>query len=482
VRRPSPDPEPQCGRSGAGEVGGLATVVGTDSAATRLAGAVGAMPQRRAGWVGCWIVRAVATVDSVEGEPGGWAAALPGGCGGLARLAPGSPSRPHPAAAGAGLVLGQAVAVGLVGRIHNAAPLRQVVAERGALLRGDDDAELLLHLMAQSSQRTVVNRLVDALGNLRGGFSFTLVTAGMCLAGRDPRGFRPLWIGTGEGLSAAASDPGALDAMGVQPLREVGAGELAILEPGSPTWTLRPWGTQHPAACVQEWVGLAPVGSTFEGLGVHALRQRLGLALAATCPVTADLVACLPGACPVAAMAFAAHLGLPMGVVFVPDDALAARWVALPGAVRGRRVALVHEPGVPAARMRAAVASLRSAGARQVHLRCVAPWLTAECRYGVRLPAPWPSAVGAVPGDTIAGYFDAESAAALSHAELAAALGRDGSHHCAACGGGAEPLPQDEASATYQLPLFASVSNGPNGRQAGMLDSPHTPGSRNQHG
>jgi amidophosphoribosyltransferase len=349
-------------------------------------------------------------------------------------------------------------------------------------LRGDDDAELVLHLLAQSSQRTLVNRLLDALGSLRGGFSFALATAGMCLAGRDPRGFRPLWIGTGEGVCAVASDPGALDAMGATHLREVGVGELVILEPGAPPWTLRPWGAQHPAACAQEWIGLAPVDSVFEGVGVHTVRQRLGLALAATCPAPADLVACLPDACPVAAMAFAAQLALPMAVVFAPAGAANGRWAALPGAVRGRRVALVHEPGVPAARMRAAVLALRAAGARQVHLRCMAPWLTADCRHGVRLPAPWIDAASLARGDSIAGPTGTDSAEALSSSSLAAALGRGEDQHCEACLGGSEPLPEEEASATLQLPLFTAAGGGPNAQRGGMLDCLPPPGSRNQHG
>ncbi|MFH1462782.1 MAG: hypothetical protein ABIO70_00140, partial [Pseudomonadota bacterium] len=336
MRRTSADPEGPLLLTSPAEVGGLAAFVGGGEVAARLAGAFEAMPRRLAGWAGCWVVRRPGDVELVEGEPGGWPALLSGGHAGLARSAPAQAARPHPATAASGLLLGHGVVAGLVGRVHNADALRQLVADRGALLRGDDDAELLLHLMAQSPQRTFVNRLVDALGSLRGGFSFALVTAGMCVAGRDPRGFRPLWIGTGEGGCAAASDPGALDAMGLHQHREVGVGELAILEPGAPPWTLRPWGAQEPAACVQEWVGLAPPGSSFEGLGVHTLRQRLGVALAATCPAPADLVASLPGACQVAAMAFAAQLGLPMGLAFAPASAPAGRLLALPAAVRGR--------------------------------------------------------------------------------------------------------------------------------------------------
>lgn len=469
-----------------GATGAVAAVLGGGEAAGRLAAAIAAMPGRRSGWAGCWAIG--------RGRPGGefvgfsdeapeiWSRSLAGAHCGLART--GSPHRasPHPAAAAAGRVLGQAMAAGMAGVVHNGSSLRQAVADRGALLRGDDGAELLLHLMAQSSQRTLVNRLVDAMERLRGAFTFAVVTEEMCIAGRDPRGFRPLWIGTGEGVCAAASEPGALTAMGASVLREVGGGEIAILESGTPPRLLRPWGVHRSAACAQEWISLAPSDSTFEGLGVYALRRRLGLALAATCSATADAVVVLPGACPVAAMAFAEQLNLPMGQAFTPWPPPGHVPVAVQAAVRGRRLALIHEPSLPLAVLREAVTVLREAGARRVHLRAVAPWQVARCDHGVSLPVPWPVAGDLPAEEAIAAWCGADSALALSPQELASALGHGEVRYCDACLGGGDPLPVAEAAATPQLPLFSTVGGERQTQQAGMLDTPHPLGPGNQHG
>jgi amidophosphoribosyltransferase len=377
----------------------------------------------------------------------------------------GSPARPLGLVAG-GLVDGQPVAACMTGGVHNAAALHQAAVERGALVASGGHAELLLLLMAQSRQRTVVNRLLEALERMVGGFSIAVITEELLVAARDPRGFRPLWIGQRGDAHAAASDQAALVAMGATGLRELSAGEVVLLEPGAPVRTLRPWGVFPRAACVQEWLELGRASGGFEGLSVHALRQRLGRALAAACAAPADVVVALPDRCPVAAMAFAQRAALPFDQAFEPatmradTDASGVPLQAVSAAVRGRHPVLVFAPSTSAERLREAVSSLRSAGARQVHLRCFAPLQAADCPYGQRLPPPAMAAGAGLDIAALQAWLRADSLAFTGLDGLATALGREGMGCCAACLGGAVPLLARDAAATPQLPLFHGEPSG----------------------
>ncbi len=376
----------------------------------------------------------------------------------LGLLAVGGGSAPLVASAS---VAGEPVAVCVTGRFHNGPALRRIVVERGALLRGESDAELLLHLMAHSRQRTLVNRLLEALERVVGAFSLALITRELMVAARDPRGFRPLWLGAVGPAHAAASDQEALEGMGVVGARELAAGEVALLEAGAPVRSLRPWGTAPRAACVQEWLGRARVTASFEGLSVHALRQRLGRALAAGSPTHADAVITLPGACPVAAMAFAKQAELPLVQAFDPLRLVGEEGLgrAVSAAVQGRRLALVFGSEQPLERVRQASLSLRAAGCTRVHLRSTAPLLSCGCPYGLQLPgAPTPATDRA----TLEAWLQVDSLHEIGLEGLAVALGRDASTLCALCLGAQAPLVERDAAGTPQLPLFEGEDPGTN--------------------
>jgi amidophosphoribosyltransferase len=367
---------------------------------------------------------------------------------------PGGGRRPGPISRG--LVVGQAVAVCLTGVIHNGPALREGLVERGALLGEESQAELLLHLMAQSRQRTLVNRLVEALELMVGGFSLALISDELAVAARDPRGFRPLWLGSVPDGHAVASDPAALRGLGAVELREVAAGEVVLLEPGAPARSLRPWGVFPRASCVMEWLAWSRLSASFDGLSVYTLRHRVGRALAAGCPASADVVTSMPGACPTAALAYAQQAELPYQCAFDADPAgaLGPDDAVIEPAVRGRRVVLVLSPGQPAERWRDAVRALGNAGARKVHLRCVAPLQRSECPYGQDLPAPLVADGALLDPQAMLAWLRADSFETGSLEGLATALGREPTASCAACLGGSAPLVARDAVATPQLPLF----------------------------
>jgi len=81
------------------------------------------------------------------------------------------------------------------GNLVNAADLRRMYQEAGAIFQTSTDSEVLVHLLADPMFRSRPRRVARALGELKGAFSFLIMTESCVIAARDPLGFRPLSIG-----------------------------------------------------------------------------------------------------------------------------------------------------------------------------------------------------------------------------------------------------------------------------------------------
>ena len=68
---------------------------------------------------------------------------------------------------------------------------------------------LINHLIARSNYSTVVDRVIDALGKVKGAYSLLLLTNEALLGVRDPLGVRPLCIGRLDDAWIITSDIGS---------------------------------------------------------------------------------------------------------------------------------------------------------------------------------------------------------------------------------------------------------------------------------
>src|SRR6185437_3757689 len=87
------------------------------------------------------------------------------------------------------------VAVAHNGNITNSAELRKQLERRGAIFQASSDTEVILHLVAHSSERTLAGALREALLQLEGAFSLVFLAEDRIIVARDPNGFRPLAMG-----------------------------------------------------------------------------------------------------------------------------------------------------------------------------------------------------------------------------------------------------------------------------------------------
>jgi amidophosphoribosyltransferase len=288
------------------------------------------------------------------------------------------------------------------GNLTNATALRKQLIERGSIFQSSSDSECIIHLMARSMQKSLSERIKDALRAVEGAFSVIAMTRTKLIGVRDALGVRPLVLGrVGETGWALASETCALDIIGASFEREIEPGEMVVIEHGIVN-SSRPFAPAKSRFCIFEQVYFSRPDSIIGGRSVYETRRQIGVELAREAPVDADLVCPVPDSGTPAAIGFAAESGIPfglgitrnqyMGRTFIePTDAIRNMGVRLKlnvnrALIRGKRVILVDDSVVRGTTSRKIKDMILEAGAAEVHFRIASPPTAWPCFYGVDTP------------------------------------------------------------------------------------------------
>ncbi|WP_425229906.1 amidophosphoribosyltransferase [Sphingomonas sp.] len=368
------------------------------------------------------------------------------------------------------------------GNISNAQRLRKELVRRGSIFQSTSDTETIIHLVATSSYRTLLDRFIDALKQVEGAYSLIVMTPEGMIACRDPLGIRPLVMGRLGDAVIFASETVALDVVGATFERAVQPGELVIVQ-NEQIRSIRPFAPMSPRPCIFEWVYFSRPDSIVDDRSIYDVRKRIGAELAHEAPVEADLVIPVPDSGVPAAIGYAQASGIPfelgiirshyVGRTFIqPGDGVRHLGVKLKhnanrALIKGKRVVLIDDSIVRGTTSLKIVQMMRDAGAKEVHMRIASPPTRHSCFYGVDTPerAKLLAAKHDVGGMTT--FIHADSLAFVSIDGLYKALGEQGRaairpKHCDACFTGDYPTTltdQDEASDVDQFALLAERVN-----------------------
>jgi amidophosphoribosyltransferase len=282
--------------------------------------------------------------------------------------------------------------------------VRQQLEEQGSLFQSESDTEVIVHLMAQSRQRTLEDRVADALSKVQGAYSLLCLSETKMLAVRDPLAIRPLCYGTfpdKAGAFVVASEPASFDLVGAEYAGDIDPGEMLVFDETGVKHT-RPFARRTPKGCLFEYIYFARADSVIDGISVYQARKNLGRALARRDDIEADLVMPVPDSAVPSAVGYGQESGVPfeMGLVrspyvgrtFIePEQSIRLFGVRLKhNAVRevlqGKRVIVVDDSIVRGTTSRKIVKMVRAAGAREVHLRIASPQVAWPCYYGIDTP------------------------------------------------------------------------------------------------
>ena len=116
------------------------------------------------------------------------------------------------------------------GNLTNARSIRKRFTEMGVLFQSTSDTELILHLIAQSKEKSPVEQVLDAMKQIEGAYCLLIQTDRQIIAVRDPNGFRPLALGKLGDAWIVASETCAFDIIGAEYVRDVDPGEVIVIE------------------------------------------------------------------------------------------------------------------------------------------------------------------------------------------------------------------------------------------------------------
>ena len=341
------------------------------------------------------------------------------------------------------------------GNLVNAPSLRRDLLQKGVGLTSSSDSEVIALMLAGEPGETCAECITGAMRAWHGAYSLVVLTRNALYAARDPWGFRPLVIGRlATGGYCIASETCALATIGADPVRQVGAGELVILdEYGLHAQQALP--PQPPAMCTFEHIYFSRPDSIWNGQVIHQIRQRLGVAIAREAPVEADMVVPVPDSATAAAIGYARQSGIPynegliknryIGRTFIqPDDhirrmGIALKFNPLPDNLTGKRVVLVDDSIVRGNTSGPMVRLLRDAGVAEVHMRVTCPPIRHPCYMGVDMATHDELIAHRMTVEQIRAYIDCDSLGYLSLDGMMRAIS-DGGGYCNACFTGAYPI------------------------------------------
>jgi amidophosphoribosyltransferase len=351
------------------------------------------------------------------------------------------------------------VAVAHNGNLTNAIELRRELEDDGSIFQSTSDTEVVLHLVARSRERTLAGALRDALLQIEGAFSLVFLAQDRIIVARDPHGFRPLAMGRldmPDGTSAVvfASETCAFDLINATYTGEVAPGEMVIVGPEGITREF--YTTPEPAAhCVFEHVYFARPDSLVFGKPVAESRERMGRLLAQEHPVDADVIVPVPDSGVAAAIGYAAESGIPYKQALIRNHYVGRTFIEPSQAIRdfgvklklnpvrhlleGKRVILVDDSIVRGTTSRKIVRMVRSAGAKEVHLRISCPPTISPCYYGVDTPSREELIAANNNLQQIQDFVEADSLAYLSLGSLNHAVKDKANKFCYACYTGKYP-------------------------------------------
>jgi len=326
------------------------------------------------------------------------------------------------------------------GNLTNAITLRKKLVEDGAIFHTTSDTETIVQLIAKSKRNSTIDKVVDALFQIQGGYALVMLTQNTLIGVRDPFGIRPLVIGKLKDSYVFASETCALDIIGAKFIREVENGEIVYIENNN-LKSIKPFPQKKIRPCVFEYIYFARPDSILNGKCAYEYRKNFGRELAKETNVDADLIVPVPDSGNAAAIGYSQHVGKKfelglirnhyVGRTFIePVQKIRSLGVKLKlnankSSIKNKKIILVDDSLVRGTTSYKIVKMLYDAGAKEVHVRIASPEIKFPDFYGVDTPTKKELLAANKTNDEICKYIEAKSLKFLSIDGMYKAMGFD---------------------------------------------------------
>ena len=324
------------------------------------------------------------------------------------------------------------------GNLTNSVTLRNKLVEDGAIFYTTSDTETIVQLIAKSKRNNTVDKVIDAIFQIQGGYALVMLTQSTLIGVRDPYGIRPLIIGKIKDSYVLASETCALDIIGAKYVRDVENGEIVLIE-NNELKSFKPFPARKVRPCVFEYIYFARPDSLLDGKSAYEHRKNFGIELAKENKIDADIVVPVPDSGNAAALGFAQHLKINfelglirnhyVGRTFIePSQKIRSLGVKLKlnanqSTIKDKRIILIDDSLVRGTTSHKIVKMLYDAGAKEVHVKIACPEIRYPDFYGVDTPTKKELLAANKTNEEICEYIGAKSLDFLSLEGLYRAIG-----------------------------------------------------------
>jgi len=326
------------------------------------------------------------------------------------------------------------------GNLTNAITLRNELVQEGAIFYTTSDTEVIVQLIAKSKRSKTIDKIIDAIFHVQGGYALVMMTKNTLVGLRDPYGIRPLVIGKLKNSYVFASETCALDIIGAKFLREVENGEIVYVE-NDELKSLKPFSPKKIRPCVFEYIYFSRPDSILNGETAYEYRKNYGTQLAKEDELEADIVVPVPDSGNAAALGYAQEKGIPfdlglirnhyVGRTFIePSQKIRSLGVKLKlnanlSVIKDKKIILIDDSLVRGTTSHKIVKMLYNVGAKEVHVRIASPEIKYPDFYGVDMPTKKELLAANKSVKEICDYINAKSLKYLTIDGLYKAMGFD---------------------------------------------------------
>ena len=287
------------------------------------------------------------------------------------------------------------------GNLSNAIHLRKELVKNGSIFQTTSDTETIVQLIAKSKRIKMVDKIIEALFKIQGGYALAILTKKKLIGVRDPFGIRPLIIGKLNNSYILASETCALDIIGAKFIRSVENGEIVVITENG-IESIKPFPAMQERPCIFEYIYFSRPDSFIKNKSVYEYRKKLGAELAKESHVEADLIIPVPDSGVPASIGYAEKINknIELGIIrnhyvgrtFIePTQQIRSLGVKLKhninkSLVKNKSLILIDDSLVRGTTSVKIIKMLYEAGAKEVHLRIASPPIKYPDYYGVDTP------------------------------------------------------------------------------------------------
>ena len=287
------------------------------------------------------------------------------------------------------------------GNLSNARHLRRELVKNGSIFQTTSDTETIVQLIAKSKRSKTIDKIIDSLFKIQGGYALTILTEKKLIGIRDPFGIRPLVIGKLSKSYVLASETCALDIIGAKFIRGVENGEIVIITENG-LESIKPFPKVKERPCIFEYIYFSRPDSTINDVSIYEYRKRLGAELAKEHHIESDLIIPVPDSGVPASIGYAEKIKKHVELGIIRNHYVGRTFIEPTQQIRSFGVKLKHNINKPLVKNKSLILiddslvrgttsvkiieMLYEAGAREVHLRIASPPIKYPDYYGVDTP------------------------------------------------------------------------------------------------